>query len=115
MDFVIGLIVGLFFGGWIGLAVASLITISKDKEIEAELNRDPDSGVDDVIADTLAELKKQRAELEEKENKPTLTFNFGSLDELRKRQQERLDSEAWKEDMDWDAMQYEAEKEADND
>lgn len=36
MDFIIGLIVGLFFGGWIGLAVASLITISRDKKFEAE-------------------------------------------------------------------------------
>lgn len=114
MDFTIGLIVGLFFGGWIGLAVASLITISRDKEIEVELNRDPDGGVDDVIADTLTELKKIKAELEEKENKPTLTFNFGSLDELRKRQQERLDSEAWKDDMYYDAKESEAENETDN-
>lgn len=106
MDFVIGLIVGLFIGGWVGLGIASAIAISRDKEVEARTNDDPDGGVDDVITDTLAELKKQKAELEE--SKPTLTFNFGSLDELRKRQPERLDSEAWKEDMERDAELYKA-------
>lgn len=52
MDFFIGLIVGLFFGGWIGLAVASLITISRDKDIEdvrAELDDPEPDGVDDVL------------------------------------------------------------------
>lgn len=108
MDFIIGMIVGLFFGGWIGLAVASLIAISRDKDIEAELNCDSDGGVDDVIADALAELRKQKVEIEEPKSKQTLTFNFGSLDELRKRQRERLDSEAWQEDMERDAQLYEA-------
>lgn len=42
-------------------------------------------------------------------SKQTLTFDFGSLDELRKRQQERLDSEAWQEDMYYDAQNGEAE------
>lgn len=84
MDFVIGLIAGLFFGGWIGLAVASLIAISRDKDIEAELNHDPD-GSKAVAKDVINTLKRQE-------------------------HNSRLDDETWKEDMDWDARQYEAEQ-----
>ena len=61
MDFIIGLIVGLFFGGWIGLAVASLITISRDKDIEdvrAELD-DPD-GSKAVLDEMLAKMKESK-------------------------------------------------------
>ena len=89
MDFVIGLIVGLFFGGWIGLAVASLITISRDKKFEAELEAeehetDPD-GSKAVMEEAIVTLKEKK---------------------------HLFDDDAWKEDMDWDAQQYEAEKEA---
>ena len=64
MDFVIGLIVGLFFGGWIGLAVASLITISRDKKFEAELEAeehetDPD-GSKAVLDEMLAKMKESK-------------------------------------------------------
>ena len=64
MDFVIGLIVGLFFGGWIGLAVASLITISRDKDIEAELEaeeheNDPD-GSKAVLDEMLAKMRESK-------------------------------------------------------
>lgn len=61
MDFIIGLIVGLFFGGWIGLAVASLITISRDKDIEdikAELD-DPD-GSKAVMEEAIATLEEKK-------------------------------------------------------
>ena len=61
MDFIIGLIVGLFFGGWIGLAVASLITISRDKDIEdikAELD-DPD-GSKAVLDEMLAKMRESK-------------------------------------------------------
>lgn len=61
MDFIIGLIVGLFFGGWIGLAVASLITISRDKDIEdikAELD-DPD-GSKAVMKEAIATLEEKK-------------------------------------------------------
>ena len=67
MDFIIGLIVGLFFGGWIGLAVASLITISRDKDIEdieAELEaeeheNDPD-GSKAVLDEMLAKMRESK-------------------------------------------------------
>ena len=64
MDFVIGLIVGLFFGGWIGLAVASLIAISREKDIEAELEaeeheNDPD-GSKAVLDEMLAKMKESK-------------------------------------------------------
>ena len=64
MDFIIGLIVGLFFGGWIGLAVASLITISRDKKFEAELEaeehgNDPD-GSKAVLDEMLAKMKESK-------------------------------------------------------
>ena len=64
MDFVIGLIVGLFFGGWIGLAVASLIAISRDKDIEAELEaeeheNDPD-GSKAVLDEVLAKMRESK-------------------------------------------------------
>lgn len=65
MDFIIGLIVGLFFGGWIGLAVASLITISRDKDIEdikAELD-DPD-GSKAVMKEAIATLEEKKRYLE---------------------------------------------------
>ena len=69
MDFIIGLIVGLFFGGWIGLAVASLITISRDKNIEdikAELD-DPD-GSKAVMKEAIATLEEKKRYLEYKES-----------------------------------------------
>lgn len=69
MDFIIGLIVGLFFGGWIGLAVASLITISRDKDIEdikAELD-DPD-GSKAVMEEAIATLEEKKRYLEYKES-----------------------------------------------
>ena len=64
MDFVIGLIVGLFFGGWIGLAVASLIAISRDKDIEVELEaeeheNDPD-GSKAVLDEVLAKMRESK-------------------------------------------------------
>ena len=64
MDFIIGLIVGLFFGGWIGLAVASLITISRDKKFEAELEaeeheNDPD-GSKAVLDEMLAKMRESK-------------------------------------------------------
>lgn len=65
MDFIIGLIVGLFFGGWIGLAVASLITISRDKDIEdikAELD-DPD-GSKAVMEEAIATLEEKKSYFE---------------------------------------------------
>ena len=110
MDFLIGLIVGLFFGGLFGFFASALMIANGNTDQEP----DPDSGVDDVIADALAELKKQKAEIEESKSKQTLTFNFGSLDELRKKQAERLDSEAWQDDMYYDAQNGEAENETDN-
>lgn len=69
MDFIIGLIVGLFFGGWIGLAVASLITISRDKDIEdikAELD-DPD-GSKAVMEEAIATLEEKKRYLDYKES-----------------------------------------------
>lgn len=49
MDFVIGLIIGLCFGGWIGLAIAALMAISKD------------DSCDKVIDEAVETLKKQKA------------------------------------------------------
>lgn len=92
MDFVIGLIVGLFFGGWIGLAVASLITISRDKDIEdikAELE---DEGYEAVMEEAIETLKKQRV-VRITQQAPTVS---------------RLDDDTWKEDMERDAQLYEA-------
>lgn len=69
MDFIIGLIVGLFFGGWIGLAVASLIAISRDKDIEdirKELD-DPD-GSKAVMKEAIATLEEKKRYLENKES-----------------------------------------------
>ena len=91
MDFVIGLIVGLFFGGWIGLAIASLITISRDKDIE----------------DIKAEL-----EAEEHENDPDGSKAVMEEAIVTLKEKAYLFDDTWKEDMDWDAQQYEAEKEA---
>lgn len=84
MDFIIGMIVGLFFGGWIGLAVASLIAISRDKGIESELEakeheNDPD-GSKAVMEETIVTLKEK----------------------------EYLFDDTWKEDMERDAQLYEA-------
>ena len=84
MDFVIGLIVGLFFGGWIGLAVASLIAISRDKNMESELEEedhenDPD-GSKAVMEEAIVTLKEK----------------------------EYLFDDTWKEDMERDAQLYEA-------
>ena len=64
MDFLIGMIVGLFFGGWIGLAVASLIAISRDKDIESELEaeeheNDPD-GSKAVLDEMLAKMRESK-------------------------------------------------------
>ena len=67
MDFIIGLIIGLFFGGWIGLAVASLIAISRDKEFEAEVEEDPD-GSKAVMKEAIATLKEKKRYLESKES-----------------------------------------------
>lgn len=60
MDFVIGLIVGLFFGGWVGLGIASAIVISRDKEAEERMNGDPD-GSKAVMKDAIETLKRQGA------------------------------------------------------
>lgn len=72
MDFIIGLIVGLFFGGWIGLAVASLIAISREKDIEAELEaeehkNDPD-GSKAVMEEAIATLEEKKRYFESKES-----------------------------------------------
>lgn len=72
MDFIIGLIVGLFFGGWIGLAVASLIAISREKDIEAELEteeykNDPD-GSKAVMEEAIATLEEKKRYFECKES-----------------------------------------------
>ena len=96
MDFVIGLIVGLFFGGWIGLAVASLIAISRDKDIEVELEaeeheNDPD-GSKAVMEEAIEVLKKQRV-VRIAQQSPTVS---------------RFDDDTWKEDMERDAEQYKA-------
>lgn len=66
MDFVIGLIIGLCFGGWIGLAIATLMAISKD-----------DDSCDKVIDDAIETLKRQ--------DKPTCLTD----DERRKELEER--------------------------
>ena len=82
MDFTIGLIVGLFFGGWIGLAVASLITISRDKDIEAELEaeeheNDPDG--------SKAVLDEMLAKMRESKRMPTCLANEERRKELEER------------------------------
>ena len=82
MDFVIGLIIGLFFGGWIGLAVASLMANSREQEIMEKLNGDPD-GSKAVAKDVIDTLKRQE-------------------------HNSRLDDEAWQADMNRDAEQYKA-------
>ena len=82
MDFLIGFIVGLFIGGWVGLGVASVIAISRDKEAEARMNGDPD-GSKAVLDETIEALKRQK-------------------------HNSRLDDDTWKEDMERDAQQYEA-------
>ena len=82
MDFAIGLIVGLFFGGWIGLAVASLITISRDKDIEdikAELD-DPDG--------SKAVLDEMLAKMRESKRVPTCLANEERRKELEERYKE---------------------------
>ena len=85
MDFVIGLIVGLFFGGWIGLAVASLISISRDKDIEAELEseeheNDPDG--------SKAVLDEMLAKMRESKRAPTCLTNEERRKELEERYKE---------------------------
>ena len=82
MDFVIGLIVGLFFGGWIGLAIASLMANSREQEIMEKLNGDPD-GSKAVLDETIEALKRQK-------------------------HNSRLDDDTWKEDMNRDTEQYKA-------
>lgn len=82
MDFVIGLIVGLFFGGWIGLAIASLMANSREQEIMEKLNGDPD-GSKAVLDETIEALKRQK-------------------------HNSRFDDDTWKEDMERDAEQYKA-------
>lgn len=86
MDFTIGLIVGLFFGGWVGLAVASLITISRDKKFESELEaeeheNDPDG--------SKAVLDEMLAKMRESKRIPTCLAN----DERRKELEERYKRE----------------------
>lgn len=81
MDFVIGLIVGLFFGGGIGLAIASLMANSREQEIIEKLNGDPD-GSKAVLDETIATLKKQS--------------------------RTKKDSDTWESDMNRDAEQYKA-------
>ena len=86
MDFTIGLIVGLFFGGWVGLAVASLITISRDKKFESELEaeeheNDPDG--------SKAVLDEMLAKMRESKRIPTCLAN----DERRKELEERYKEE----------------------
>lgn len=85
MDFAIGLIVGLFFGGWIGLAVASLIAISRDKNIEAELEEeehenDPD-GSKAVLDEMLAKMRASK-------RVPTCLANEERRKELEERYKE---------------------------
>lgn len=82
MDFLIGFIVGLFIGGWVGLGVASVIAISRDKEAEARMNGDPD-GSKAALDETIEALKRQK-------------------------HNSRLDDDTWKEDMERDAQLYEA-------
>ena len=84
MDFVIGLFVGLFIGGWIGLAIASLIAISRDKDIEAEL------------------------EAEEHENDPDGSKAVMEEAIVTLKEKERYLDDTWKEDMERDAEQYKA-------
>ena len=84
MDFLIGMIVGLFFGGWIGLAVASLIAISRDKDIESEL------------------------EAEEHENDPDGSKAVMEEAIVTLKEKEYLFDDTWKEDMERDAQLYEA-------
>ena len=57
MDFVIGLFVGLFIGGWLGLSVAALMMISREKDIQAELS----DGCDEAIEGAIETLKRQGA------------------------------------------------------
>lgn len=91
MDFVIGLFVGLFFGGWIGLAIASLMANSREQEIMEKFNGDPD-GSKAVMEEAIETLKKQRVARIAQQT-PSVS---------------RLEDDTWKEDMDWDAQQYEA-------
>ena len=77
MDFVIGLIVGLFFGGWIGLAVASLIAISREQEIMEKLNDDPDGST--------AVLDEMLAKMRESKRVPTCLANEERRKELEER------------------------------
>ena len=81
MDFVIGLIVGLFFGGWIGLAIASLMANSREQEIMEKLNGDPDGS---------------KAVMEE------------AIETLKKQSQTEKDTDTWEADMNRDAEQYKA-------
>ena len=91
MDFVIGLIVGLFFGGWIGLAIASLMANSREQEIMEKFNGDPD-GSKAVMEEAIEVLKKQRV-VRIAQQSPTVS---------------RFDDDTWKEDMERDADQYKA-------
>ena len=91
MDFVIGLIVGLFFGGWIGLAIASLMANSREQEIMEKLNGDPD-GSKAVMEEAIEVLKKQKV-VRIAQQAPSVS---------------RLDDDTWKEDMERDAEQYKA-------
>lgn len=81
MDFLIGFIVGLFIGGWVGLGVASVMAISRDKEEETKRNPDPD-GSKAVLDETIATLKKQS--------------------------RKEKDTDTWEADMNRDAEQYKA-------
>ncbi len=82
MDFVIGLIVGLFFGGWVGLAIASLMANSREQEIMEKFNGDPD-GSKAVVKNVIDTLKRQE-------------------------HNSRLNDDTWKSDMNRDAEQYKA-------
>ena len=66
MDFLIGFISGMMIGGWIGLAIASLIAISKD-----------DDSCDKVIDEAIKTLKRQ--------DKPTCLTDDERREELEER------------------------------
>ena len=85
MDFAIGLIVGLFFGGWIGLAVASLIAISRDKNIEAELEEEEHENDPDG---SKAVLDEMLAKMRESKRVPTCLANEERRKELEERYKE---------------------------
>lgn len=71
MDFFIGLMVGLLIGGFVGIGIAALVSAN-----------DRNGGVDDVLDETIATLKKQS--------------------------RTEKDTDTWESDMNRDAEQYKA-------